>query len=341
MPPLTGRGTTTDGQRRGAEGPASQDLGPYSLRRQWRTMTVMASSTTGDSTPWTRLGREPPRLSAQPVDVAHVVVPLDGSPFAERALPVATWLAAGLAADMHLVEVVPSDGGEESEAAIRYLDTVARSHGAPAWDVVERNDVGAALADTVASGPARLACLATHGRGRRVPLGSTAAFLLEHSDRPVVLVGPGARAVAATDAPIVVAVDGTTRDDVLVPVALGWAARLERPLEIVTVAEPTPPGYGGPSRFGRARGPAEPERHVESLAARADHSGVTVATHVIYDPVSVRDGLVPFLDRSAALVVLGTRHQPGLARMVLGSHAVRTVHDAAIPALVVPMPPNV
>jgi nucleotide-binding universal stress UspA family protein len=304
-------------------------------------MLVMTGSTTGDVAPWSGLGPEPTRFTVEPVDVAHVLVPLDGSPFAERALPAATWIAAGLAADTHLVEVVPSEAGEEAEAAIRYLDSVARSHRAAAWDVVEHNDVGAALADAVASTPGRLACLATHGRGRSLPLGSVAVFLLEHSSRPAVLVGPDARVVIATDAPIVVAVDGTTRDDVLVPVALGWAARLRRPLQIVTVAEPAPSGYWGASRVRRAWGPAKPERYVQSLAARAGNEGVAARGQVVYDPVSVRDGLVPLLDRTAALVVLGTRHRPGLGRMVLGSHAVRIVHDSAVPALVVPMPPNV
>lgn len=301
----------------------------------------MAGSTTGDAASSTGLGPEPRRFAVEPVEVGHVLVPLDGSPFAERALPVAAWVASGTGADVHLVKVVARIAGEESEAAIRYLDSAARSYHAATWDVVGGTDVGATLAETVDSSPGGLACLATHGRGRSVPLGSVAVFLLEHGSWPVVLVGPEARIVTAADAPIVVAVDGTTRDDVLVPVALGWAARLRRTLQIVTVAEPAPSGYWGASRVRRAWGPAEPERHVQSLAARAGNEGVAARGQVVYDPVSVRDGLVPLLDRTAALVVLGTRHRPGLGRMVLGSHAVRIVHDSAVPALVVPMPPNV
>jgi nucleotide-binding universal stress UspA family protein len=303
-------------------------------------MMVMASSTTDDATPPTTPDREPPPFAVQPVDVAHVFVPLDGSPFAERALPVASWIATGVDAGVHLVEVVPCDAGEESEGAIRYLDSTARSHRAVAWDVVEGNDVGRTLAGALGTAPGRLACMATHGRGRSVPLGSVAVFLLEHTSRPVILVGPSARVVTAGDAPIVVAVDGTTRDDVLLPAALGWATRMRRPLEIVTVAEPAPPGYSEASRFRRARGPAEPEAYVQSLAARAETKDVAISCHVIYDPVSVRDGLVDHLDRTAALVVLGTRHRPGIGRMVLGSHAIRIVHDAAVPALVLPMPTN-
>jgi len=57
-----------------------------------------------------------------------VLVRLDDSSFAERALPVATWLATGLGGHTQLVEVVPCDASEESEAAIRYLDRIARTH---------------------------------------------------------------------------------------------------------------------------------------------------------------------------------------------------------------------
>jgi nucleotide-binding universal stress UspA family protein len=302
-------------------------------------MNAMVGSTAGDALPLGR--RDPPPFVARPVEVAYVVVPLDGSPFAERALPVAAWVAAGVGADVHVVEVVPCDAAEEAEGAIRYLDSVGRSHRVAAWDVVESDDVGGSLADAVGGSPDRLACLATHGRGRSLLLGSVAVSLLERSTRPAVLVGPAARAVTAVDAPIVVAVDGTVGDDVLVPAALGWAARLGRRMDVVTVAEPARPGYpGGTAPVRPARGPAEPERYVDSLGARAAGAGVALASHVIYDPVSVRDGLIPFLDRTAALVVLGSRQRPGLGQMVLRGHTVHIVHNAAVPAVVVPLPPE-
>src|ERR687897_2497103 len=69
----------------------------------------------------------------------------------------------------------------------------------------------------------------------------------------------------------------------------------------------------------------------------AEGAGVTVGSRVVYNPSSVRDGLVPLLDRTAALVVLGSGRQRGAGRRVLGSHAARVVHDTAVPALVVPL----
>jgi nucleotide-binding universal stress UspA family protein len=284
-------------------------------------MKSMIRSIADGTPPTARPSTDPAPFTAEPVEVSHIVVPLDGSPFAERALPVAAWVAGALGADMHLVEVVPPREGEEAcEGAIRYLDSVSRRHRATGWDVVQDADVGQALSETVAGSPGRLACLATHGRDRSAAvLGSVAASLLARSDRPAVLVGPEGRTVTAEDAPVVVAVDGTGRDEALVPVALGWAARLGRRLEIVTVA-------------------ADPEGYVESLTARTGRAGVTVASRVIYDPVSVRNGLVPLLDRTVALVVLGFGRRGSVPRLVLGSHAARVVHDAPVPALVVPLP---
>jgi nucleotide-binding universal stress UspA family protein len=299
----------------------------------------MAGSATGDTAPATsiRPAADPTPSGPEAVEVEHLIVPLDGSPFAERALPVAGWLAAGLGADVHLVEVVGSD--EEAEGAVRYLDSVCRRRHAAGWDVLPRDDVGQTLADVVAGSSGRMACVATHGRDRAATLlGSVAASLLDRSSRPVVLVGPEARPVTAADAPVVVAVDGTARDEALVPVALGWAARLARRLEIVTVAEPAPVGYRQGLASRRARGPAEPEDYLASLVAQAQDSGIAVGSRVVYDPVSVRDGLIPLLDRLAALVVLGTRRRQGMARMVLGSHAARIVHDAPVPALAVRLP---
>ena len=109
----------------------------------------------------------------EPVDVARLVVPLDGSPFAERALPVANWVASAVGADVQLVEVVASDDDEGAEGAIRYLDSASRQGNAPSWDIVHRDDVasgarrrrrGFAATDGL-PGDARLGPQRRHWRG--------------------------------------------------------------------------------------------------------------------------------------------------------------------------------
>jgi nucleotide-binding universal stress UspA family protein len=265
-------------------------------------------------------------LGPAPVDLRHVFVPLDGSPFAERALPVAAWLAAAVGAGVHLVEVIPPVDEEAAENATRYLDSTCRHHHGASWDVLREDEVGAALAAEAERPGGRLACLATHGRGRSPTVGSVAVSLIERSREPLLLVGPAGRAVTASDAPLTVALDRTPQDDRLVQVALGWAALLERRLDMVTVAEET----------GDA---TEPDRYVDTLRARTGGSGVTVGSRVVRDALDVRDGLVPVLDRIAALVVLGSHVRPGPGPLAPGSHAASILRHAAVPALVVPLPP--
>jgi nucleotide-binding universal stress UspA family protein len=264
-------------------------------------------------------------LAPRPVDVRHVVVPLDGSPFAERALPVAAWLAAAVGAQVHLVEVIPPRDEEGAENATRYLDATCRHHHGASWDVVREEEVGDALAAEAARSAGRLACLATHGRGRSPTVGSVAVSLLEQSREPLLLVGPSARPVTASDAPVSVTLDRTPRDDMLLPVALGWAALLDRRLDLVTVAD-------------ERDEVTEPERYVDSVRARSRGSGVTVATRVVRDVIDVRGGLIPALDRTSALVVLGSHLRRGPGPLAPGSHAAAILRGAAVPALVVPLP---
>jgi nucleotide-binding universal stress UspA family protein len=266
-------------------------------------------------------------LGPVPVDLRHVVVPLDGSPFAERALPVAAWLSAAVGARVHLVEVIPSSDEEGAENATRYLDSTCRHHHGASWEVMRDDHVGDALAAEAARSGGRLACLATHGRGRSATVGSVAVSLIERSRDPLLLVGPAARAVTGSDAPVTVALDRTRHDDTLVRVALGWAARLARRLEIVTIAEE---GVADMT---------EPDRYVDSVRARTWGRGVVVVTRVVRDAIDVRDGLIPVLDRTSALVVLGSHVRPGPGPLAPGSHAASIVRHAAVPALVVPLPP--
>jgi nucleotide-binding universal stress UspA family protein len=288
---------------------------------------MVSISTGGTALPSEGESRPGP-LVPVPVDVRHVVVPLDGSPFAERALPVAAWLSAAVGAHVHVVEVVPSGDQEGAENAIRYLDSTCHHHPGASWEVVRDDEVAGALVAEAARSGGRLACLATHGRGRSPTVGSVAVSLIERSREPLLLVGPAARAVTASDAPVSVALDRTPHDDTLVSVALGWAALLGRRLDLVTVAEE------------RGGGGTEPERYVDSMQARIRESGVIVGTRVVRDALDVRDGLIPVLDRTSALVVLGSHVRPGPGPLAPGSHAASILRHAAVPALVVPLPPT-
>ncbi len=149
----------------------------------------------------------------------RILVPLDRSAFAEKALQPAVDLARLLDASIHLVTVVPTVStttGElqavaqglptttratldlQEEETRDYLEGVAerlRSEGVTVSTEVRRGDIPAALADEAAEPDVGLVVLATHGRAgvRAAFAGSVAARLLDRTHVPMVLLRLGER----------------------------------------------------------------------------------------------------------------------------------------------------
>jgi nucleotide-binding universal stress UspA family protein len=107
------------------------------------------------------------RPGVGPRPLHRIVVPVDGSPFSERAVPVAAWAAQALRAPLHLVEVVAP--GAAPERAVHYLEDLARRLGAASWGVVRGDDPGRAIVAATHLDQPSLACLATQGRDRSAP----------------------------------------------------------------------------------------------------------------------------------------------------------------------------
>jgi nucleotide-binding universal stress UspA family protein len=145
--------------------------------------------------------------------LARVLVPFDGSPLAEAALPVAAELGDVLGLPLHLVQVVEEDlvratvqaGPAVAAAAARRTAEVKRQAEdvvAAAVQALRNRDL--AVTGEVRTGlpvtellaavrPADLVVMTTHGRGgvRRWLLGSVAEKLVRHAPAPVLLVRPG------------------------------------------------------------------------------------------------------------------------------------------------------
>ena len=148
-----------------------------------------------------------------------IVVPLDGSPLAERALAPATDLAALLGRELLLVRAVPAAQAcvptawclaspewvaRQAADADRYLRGIAA--GLAAEGVVARSEVraGSPVAEihgAVREHGAALLALATHGESGlgAMPLGGVARQVLWEADAPVVLVHPALNAGAGAE----------------------------------------------------------------------------------------------------------------------------------------------
>lgn len=163
-----------------------------------------------------------------------ILVPLDGSPFSEHALPSALAIARRAGAQLRLVSVVTplaeayveglyfSTADLQDQLSARqqkYLEAIAarlRDRAAVSITTeVLHGEVSAALNHQIDMGGIDLVVMATHGRGAmgRFWLGSVADEMLRHVNVPLLMVRPGEEAVDLAHEPplgkAVVALDGT------------------------------------------------------------------------------------------------------------------------------------
>jgi nucleotide-binding universal stress UspA family protein len=275
----------------------------------------------------------------KPPDTAlpvKVLVALDGSLFAERAIAPASRLAASIGAHLELWSAVRSPADLDDRRL--HVKALAEPYGAR-WDVVVAEETIEAIGTAGDGDRHRLMCLATHGRDRSAGLAhSVSAGVVAASDGPLLLVGPKVLPEAPAGRRLVVCVDGSADSERIVPIAIAWAAALHLDVTILTVAEPVPESLRHPGTYPRMHGPhGDADAYVDALAA-AWTGSVPVAGQAVYDPVDVDGAIIRTLaDDPAALVVMGTRRPQGLRRLVFGSTAAAVAHRSPIPSLIVPL----
>ncbi len=260
-----------------------------------------------------------------------ILVPLDGSPAAERALTPALGLARRTGTPLRVLSRALPD---EKERLADYLAGIANRH-ASELDiealVVDRESIPDAIAEGLE--PGTLVCMSSHGRGglARAVMGSVAEALLRSLDQPALVVGPHVTDPALAGR-IVACIDGSGESERTLVPAKQWSDALDLPLWLVEVGEP-----GAPKASQTQAGALE-SGHVAGLARRLggvqgwdilhdDH-----AAHALVDLAASRS------DRTA-LLVMATHGRTGWDRLRLGSVTTATVHDSAVPVLVVPAAP--
>jgi nucleotide-binding universal stress UspA family protein len=280
-----------------------------------------------------------------------VLVPLDGTGFADDAVRTACALAARFGATVHTISVVVSDFE---------LDRI-RSEGARALDadpddprihVEVDTDVAAAVHRCAANLDTCLICLSTHGRGRVAGtlIGSTARDIIERGRQPVVVAGPFVVHPDPEDrtvtAPLevdhlVACIDGTPSSEHGLPLAAAWAHALGMKLTLVTVAEPCAPPVRIGAPWRRHHGPDEDaDEYLRRLGEAWAPEAPGLDTFVVYDPIGAGSGMRDYLAaHPAGLVAVTSRLRDRLPHLVFGSGAADIVHASSVPVLVIPAGP--
>jgi nucleotide-binding universal stress UspA family protein len=257
-----------------------------------------------------------------------IVVPLDGSVFAQRALSVAAPLAGRLGADLLLMGA-PVD--ESPDTVRSYLETVAAFAADVPIDVcvVPDGTPKDAISRVADDGPDRMVCMTTHGRGRFrwAALGSVAEEVVRSSTRPLLLVGPHSilPSPAERSGQVVLCVDGSSAAQAAVGPACEWARALDCELTLTYVAYPLD-----------VQDALHPDEFVAPLEEPLRAEGIPFHTRLVrgYYPAGALLDVVS--DPPATLAVMAAHGRKGLARMALGSVTMGVVNSAPCPILVVP-----
>ena len=295
-----------------------------------------------------------------------ILVPLDGSELAERALSVGAALAGKAGASLHLVSVqepltslpfaaeLPATALEIQDVWRRQLSEyltsavfIAQAGGAPAVRSGVLDGLAAQkLAEYILTESIGLVVMTTHGRGglKRLWLGSVADRLLRTAGVPMLLLHPGATPERTSFRRVLVALDGDIEQEV-VDAALGILELMpEAALMLTRVVEPPIPGLTRlavqPAPFGSdwtERHEVEARSYLARLAERLRSPGRSIDTQVLVGR-PVPDQLLALAHAIGAdLVVLGTHGARGVERVLLGSVADKVIRMSDLPLLVAPV----
>jgi nucleotide-binding universal stress UspA family protein len=295
-----------------------------------------------------------------------ILIPLDGSPFAEQAIPWATAIARKARARLRLAlvhQMPPSPALDQSSARLytrielalrkselEYLRRVAtRIKEAGAIQLATATLAGApaaALAEYVREVGVDLVVMTTHGRGglQRAWLGSVADRLVRSLETPVLLVRPHQESAERSEPPlaeILVPLDGSRRAEAALPAALGVAALFDARLALIQVVEPVTVMADAPTVFPGAADEEftslrrrEAQDYLDDVAERLSGSGVEARASAVLS-ASAFDGIQAAAKSPAVgMIALATQGHGGLRRLVLGSVADKLVRTGEVPVLV-------
>ena len=281
-----------------------------------------------------------------------ILVPLDGSALAERAIAYAEILARSASGRIVFVRAVPYGPGFRPEGATSedhaqghvgeaesYLaDVIALATAADVKTehIVQQGDPAKVIFQAIDDVDADMVVMSTHGRGAigRALCGSVADAVLRGAPVPVLLVPQVADATWWDRAPIrlLVPLDGSEFAEQALPFATELTRTLNGSMVLVRAA-----GYevdlALAGAFGDKREAAN--TYLKAVAARLKAVDVE-ATVEVQEALPIRAILQVADKYQAQGVVMATHGRVGAARLLLGSTTDATVHASRLAVLVIP-----
>lgn len=266
-----------------------------------------------------------------------IVVPFDGSTFAERALRPACSLAARLnGARVLLVTCAPKNAdvvhGQLDDRASLYAGVVDIE-----TRLIEDGRPADAILATVEAEPDAMLCMATHGRGglRATVMGSVAKQIVRQTTQPLVLVGPQCRTalLQGERGRLLACSDGSAISDNIVPAVATWSARLQLEPWLTEVVPPDESVEHSPDGPRRNREVEAGTARLNKLSARLQSPSITPRIKVLHGHPET--SIARYAEQlPAALIAMATHGRGGLSHITIGSIATAVIRRAHCPVLI-------
>ena len=300
-----------------------------------------------------------------------ILVPLDGSVLAERALPLAADIARRSGGAVHLVRAhVPlAVVGATAEGAIfsqdmlaaddalrqrakDYIDAaatrVAAEWGLRVSGVTEDGSPAGLITDIADRIDADLVIMTTHGAGGFTPdwLGSVADSVIRHSHRPVLALPENDAHLGETFTPrrILVTLDGSTLASAILPIARDVAIAFGAQIDLIRIVAPYVPGdviatlsADRPDPFGIDAESVHAKKSLDDAAAELHKVGIKTTVTVRIDLSPTRCLLDHVKETEPDCLAIATQGR-GVSRIFLGSVADKLIRSAGRPVIVLRPP---
>jgi len=298
--------------------------------------------------------------------MSNVMVPLDGSRFAEHALPMALAIARRSESGLHLVRVRTAPWlDSDLDGAEDYVKVLARQlearlpgkvtpwilndeSGALRYPPPTPDSVAEVLASHAQNHDVGMIVMATHGRGgvQRAWLGSVADSFARITPRPVLLLRPhGEDFNPAVDATrgirhILVPLDGSETAEQAIRRARLLGERFGARYTLLRIISPLSQQYSGvgydayPLAHMIPMSRRAAADYLDRVAADLRGDGLTVETAVVED-TSPAPAITDYAnEHDVETIAITTSGAGGIRRLLFGSVADKVVRNGEVPVLV-------
>ncbi|MGA2035371.1 MAG: universal stress protein [Thermoguttaceae bacterium] len=297
-----------------------------------------------------------------------ILVPLDGSPFAEQALPLALTIANRAGASLEVVRVhelyalkdphccwSPFDPAEDAmfkEQEQAYLDGITKRLGkaasVPVTSALVNGRIEDGILERARAKPADLIVMTTHGCGAtsRFWLGSVADELVRHAPVPVLMMRPREASQDLEPEPtlrrMLIPLDGSEFAKQVREPAIALGSLMDSEYVLVRAVESSSLPVGFPvaaelrvaeqSRLEKRK--AEAQAYLDRVAERLRAEAFRIETHVVVGESAAAAVLDVTRDKGIDVIAIATHGRSGLKRLFLGSVADKILRGTCLPVLV-------